>query len=196
MVSRRNLKGGAGSARSKEVSTIRMHVDLRVHDDVALGEIELYAESSRPSRQATARSRRASWTRPSVLGTDFPHTVFSRSPPARCTRRSALPLAAARSDPCLPSSLLPRPSVVAPQSRQGRALWLAGALVTVKLVPHFTAAGVQSAARAFGERSVPPALAVRNELALRGDGTWASVDQRLKPSAVYMRTAAVLSSST
>ena len=44
MVSRRNLKGGAGSARSKEVSTIPMQVDLRVHDDVALGEIELYAE--------------------------------------------------------------------------------------------------------------------------------------------------------
>jgi len=44
MVSRRNLKGGAGSARPKEVSTIPMQVDLRVHDDVALGEIELYAE--------------------------------------------------------------------------------------------------------------------------------------------------------
>jgi hypothetical protein len=42
MVSRRNL--GARSARSKEVSTIPMQVDLRVHDDVALGEIELYAE--------------------------------------------------------------------------------------------------------------------------------------------------------
>jgi hypothetical protein len=45
MVSRRNLKGGAGSARRlKEVNTIPMQVDLRVHDDVALGEIELYAE--------------------------------------------------------------------------------------------------------------------------------------------------------
>src|ERR1700733_6842807 len=44
MVARRNLKGGATSARSKEVSTIPMQVDLRVHDDVALGEIELYAE--------------------------------------------------------------------------------------------------------------------------------------------------------
>ena len=44
MVSRRNLKGGAGSARSAEVSTIPMQVDLRVHDAVALGEIELYAE--------------------------------------------------------------------------------------------------------------------------------------------------------
>jgi hypothetical protein len=43
-VSRRNLKGRAGSAQSKEVSTIPMQVDLRVHDDVALGEIELYAE--------------------------------------------------------------------------------------------------------------------------------------------------------
>jgi hypothetical protein len=50
MVSRRSLKGGAASSRSayggaaKEVGTIPMQVDLRVHDDVALGEIELYAE--------------------------------------------------------------------------------------------------------------------------------------------------------
>jgi hypothetical protein len=44
MVSRRNLEGGAGSARSKEVSTIPMQVDLRVHDDVALGEMELFGE--------------------------------------------------------------------------------------------------------------------------------------------------------
>jgi hypothetical protein len=44
MVSRRNLKGGAGSARPKEVSTIPMQVDLRVHDDVALGEMELFGE--------------------------------------------------------------------------------------------------------------------------------------------------------
>ena len=43
-MSRRNLKGGAGSARSKEVSTIPMQVDLRVHDDVALGEMELFGE--------------------------------------------------------------------------------------------------------------------------------------------------------
>jgi len=43
-VSRRNLKGGVESARSTEVSTIPRQVDLRVHDDVALGEIELYAE--------------------------------------------------------------------------------------------------------------------------------------------------------
>ncbi len=43
-MSRHNLKGEAGSARSTEVSTIPMQVDLRVHDDVALGEIELYAE--------------------------------------------------------------------------------------------------------------------------------------------------------
>jgi len=48
-VSRRSLKGGARSARSTsarsvEVSTIPMQVDLRVHDDVALREIELYAE--------------------------------------------------------------------------------------------------------------------------------------------------------
>jgi hypothetical protein len=44
MVSRRNLKGGAGSARSSEVSTIPIQVDLRVHDDVALGEMELFSE--------------------------------------------------------------------------------------------------------------------------------------------------------
>jgi hypothetical protein len=49
-VSRRNLKGVAGSARpicggaAQEVGKIPMQVDLRVHDDVALGEIELYAE--------------------------------------------------------------------------------------------------------------------------------------------------------
>ena len=43
-MSRRNLRGRAGSARAEEVSTIPMQVDLRVHDDVALGEIELYAE--------------------------------------------------------------------------------------------------------------------------------------------------------
>jgi hypothetical protein len=44
MVSRRSLRGGARSARPVEVSTIPMQVDLRVHDDVALREIELYAE--------------------------------------------------------------------------------------------------------------------------------------------------------
>ena len=48
-MSRRSLGGGARSARSTsarsvEVSTIPMQVDLRVHDDVALREIELYAE--------------------------------------------------------------------------------------------------------------------------------------------------------
>lgn len=43
-MSRRNLKAGAQSARSTEVSTISRQVDLRVHDDVALDEIELYAE--------------------------------------------------------------------------------------------------------------------------------------------------------
>ena len=41
---RRNLKGGAGSARPKEVNTIPMQVDLRVHDNVALDEIELYTD--------------------------------------------------------------------------------------------------------------------------------------------------------
>ena len=44
MVSRRNLKGGTGSARSVEVSTIPMQVDLRVHDDVALRVMELFGE--------------------------------------------------------------------------------------------------------------------------------------------------------
>ena len=44
MVSRRNLKGRVESARSTEVSAIPRQVDLRVHDDVALDEIELYAE--------------------------------------------------------------------------------------------------------------------------------------------------------
>ena len=43
-MSRRSLRAGAGSAQTTEVSTIPMQVDLRVHDDVALGEIELYAE--------------------------------------------------------------------------------------------------------------------------------------------------------
>ena len=43
-MSRRNLKGRGDSARSTEVSTIPRQVDLRVHDDVAMGEIELYAE--------------------------------------------------------------------------------------------------------------------------------------------------------
>ena len=48
-MSQRNLKGGAASSRTayggaREVSAIPMQVDLRVHDDVALGEIELYAE--------------------------------------------------------------------------------------------------------------------------------------------------------
>jgi hypothetical protein len=43
-VSPRNLKGRGASARSTEVSTITRQVDLRVRDDVALDEIELYAE--------------------------------------------------------------------------------------------------------------------------------------------------------
>jgi len=43
-VSRRNLDSGRESPRSTEVSAIPRQVDLRVHDDVALDEIELYAE--------------------------------------------------------------------------------------------------------------------------------------------------------
>ena len=43
-MSRRNLEDGQISPRSAEVSTIPRQLDLRVHDDVALDEIELYAE--------------------------------------------------------------------------------------------------------------------------------------------------------
>ena len=49
-MSRRSLKGGAGSARStageadREGAEILMQVDLRVHDNVALDEIELYGD--------------------------------------------------------------------------------------------------------------------------------------------------------
>ena len=49
-MSRRSLKDGARSARStageadREGVTIPMQVDLRVHDDVALDEIELYTD--------------------------------------------------------------------------------------------------------------------------------------------------------
>lgn len=39
-MSARPIYGGT----AREVGTIPMQVDLRVHDDVALGEIELYAE--------------------------------------------------------------------------------------------------------------------------------------------------------
>jgi hypothetical protein len=50
MVSQRSLNDGAGSARStageadREGVAIPMQVDLRVHDDVALDEIELYGD--------------------------------------------------------------------------------------------------------------------------------------------------------
>lgn len=43
-MSGRNLEGGQQDPRAAEVSTISRQVDLRVHDDVALDEIELYAE--------------------------------------------------------------------------------------------------------------------------------------------------------
>lgn len=43
-MSRRNLEGGRVSPRPAEVSTIPSQLDLRVHDDVAMDEIELYAE--------------------------------------------------------------------------------------------------------------------------------------------------------
>ena len=43
-MSPRNLRARGANARSAEVSTITRQVDLRVHDDVAMGEIELYAE--------------------------------------------------------------------------------------------------------------------------------------------------------
>ena len=41
---RRKVKGGAGSALPMEVNTIPMQVDSRVHDNVALAEIELYTD--------------------------------------------------------------------------------------------------------------------------------------------------------
>jgi hypothetical protein len=43
-VARRNLRSGREGSRSTEVSAIPRQVDLRVHDDVAMDEIELYAE--------------------------------------------------------------------------------------------------------------------------------------------------------
>ena len=43
-MSRRNLEDGQMSRGSEEVSTIPKQLDLRVHDDVAFEEIELYAE--------------------------------------------------------------------------------------------------------------------------------------------------------
>lgn len=43
-MSPRNLNARGANARSTEVSTITRQIDLRVHDDVALDEIELYAE--------------------------------------------------------------------------------------------------------------------------------------------------------
>ena len=43
-MSRRNLGDRGASARPPEVSAITRQVDLRVHDDVAMDEIELYAE--------------------------------------------------------------------------------------------------------------------------------------------------------
>lgn len=43
-MSRRNLEGGRVSPQSAEVSAIPRQLDSRVHDDVALDEIELYAE--------------------------------------------------------------------------------------------------------------------------------------------------------
>jgi hypothetical protein len=41
---RRKVRGGDATARPTEVNTIPMQVDLRVHDDVALDEIELYTD--------------------------------------------------------------------------------------------------------------------------------------------------------
>lgn len=43
-MSRRNLRKEREGSRPAEVSTIPRQVDLRVRDDVALDEIELYAE--------------------------------------------------------------------------------------------------------------------------------------------------------
>jgi hypothetical protein len=44
MVSRRNLKGAARSVRPVEVNTMPIQLDPRVHDDVALREMELFGE--------------------------------------------------------------------------------------------------------------------------------------------------------
>jgi hypothetical protein len=43
-VPERNLEGGRQGSASTEVSEIPGHLDLRLHDSVALDEIELYAE--------------------------------------------------------------------------------------------------------------------------------------------------------
>jgi hypothetical protein len=43
-VLRRKVNDGTGSARPMEVNTIPMQVDSRVHDNVALAEIELYTD--------------------------------------------------------------------------------------------------------------------------------------------------------
>lgn len=43
-MSQRNLEGGREGAVSTEVSKIPRQLDLRLHDRVALDEIELYAE--------------------------------------------------------------------------------------------------------------------------------------------------------
>jgi hypothetical protein len=43
-VSQRNLEGGPAGAASTEVSEIPRQLDLRLHDRVALDEIELYSE--------------------------------------------------------------------------------------------------------------------------------------------------------
>lgn len=43
-MSGRNLEGGQQGPRPTEVSAVSRQLDLRVHDDVALDEIELYAE--------------------------------------------------------------------------------------------------------------------------------------------------------
>lgn len=43
-MSQRNLEGGPVGSASTEVSEIPRQLDLRLHDRVALDEIELYAE--------------------------------------------------------------------------------------------------------------------------------------------------------
>ena len=43
-MSQRNLEGGQEGAATTEVSEIPRQLDLRLHDRVALDEIELYAE--------------------------------------------------------------------------------------------------------------------------------------------------------
>jgi hypothetical protein len=92
-VAQRNLEGNGEYPRSAEVGTIPRQVDLRVHDRVALDEIELYAEvlsavaaSDRPltpsELDAVLGLRPAVCGRPSLLPPDYPILRPRRVTPA------------------------------------------------------------------------------------------------------------------